>query len=112
MSKFIFLAPLSMVILILVGMVFFGSGGVDWLITDSVVIIITAFFVGHFFNFYKKYHNAFDFGFVVLFSIVIISFVIGVMSSEAYFWLFADIYMIIVNVLASVRLYLHLKLEN
>ncbi|SMN11418.1 hypothetical protein SPBRAN_1690 [uncultured Candidatus Thioglobus sp.] len=112
MGKLIFLAPLATVILVLTGMVFFGNGGIDWLITNSVVIITAAIFAGYFINFYKKYQNAFDFGFVVLFFIVIINFMIGVILSESYFWLFTDIYMVIVNVLATVRLYLHLKLKH
>lgn len=112
MSKLIFLAPLATVILVSTGMVFFDAGSIDWWITDSVVIITAAFFAGYFINFYKKYQNAFDFGFVVLFFIVIINFVIGVILSKGYFWLFTDIYMITVNVLATVRLYVHLKLKH
>ncbi|ORU94426.1 MAG: hypothetical protein A6F72_08780 [Cycloclasticus sp. symbiont of Poecilosclerida sp. N] len=112
MGKLIFLAPLATAILVLTGMACFGDGGVDWLITNSVVIVTAAIFAGYFINFYKKYQNAFDFGFVVLFFVVIINFMIGVILSESYFWLFTDIYMVIVYVSAAVRLYLHLKLER
>lgn len=105
MNKLLFLAPLAITILVLVGMSSFGNGGLDWLITDSVVIITAAIFVSNFINFYKKYQNALDLAFAILFSTIVAVFVIGVILSDTYFWLFVNVYLIIVNVLGAVRFF-------
>lgn len=105
MGKLIFLAPLSLVILVFIGMVFFGDSGIDWLVVDSIAIIASAIFAGYFINFYKQNQSPLDFGFMILFFVTIINFVIGMILIDDYFWLFVDIYMIIVNILASIRFF-------
>lgn len=105
MNKLLFLVPLATAILILIGMYFFGSGGLDWLITNSFVIIVATFFASNFINFYQKNHSPFDLTFAILFCIMAGNFILGMILSDAYFWLFVDVYMIIVNILGAARFF-------